>query len=175
MSFVNLRVRSGPNRFHTVVRGLYSFKGAQDSRFSSLSFIECLLCRSRKVSINHIVPKPMLWHAVDRRPLRSLLVSALAVSQVVGIVSAIEPTISLYARTRPDPVSLSIHTLETRSPADNTTFGAGISTVALSENRQLVYFYSLLCWKLQSSIQIVLYSYPSWWNQFSSCLGHSLL
>ncbi len=85
----------------------------------------------------------MLWHGVERRSRCSLFTAVLAFSQLVGLVSAIISTISLFSRTRLDPVTLSIHTLETRSPADNTTFGAGLTSAALSENKQCVYFMHL--------------------------------
>jgi len=96
-------------------------------------------CVVAEVSINDITPGPMLWHAVECCSRCSLPIAVLAFSQLVGLVSAIISTTSLFSRTRLDPVTLSIHTLETRSPADNTTFGAGLTSVALSVNKQCVY------------------------------------
>ncbi|KAF8968111.1 aspartic peptidase A1 [Flammula alnicola] len=45
----------------------------------------------------------------------------------------------LLARARSDPLNVPIQTLQARSPADNTTFGAGLSTVSLSSDRESYY------------------------------------
>ncbi|KAF9477924.1 acid protease [Pholiota conissans] len=45
----------------------------------------------------------------------------------------------LLPRARSDPVTLPIHTLHARSPADNTTFGGGLSSVTLTSDRQSYY------------------------------------
>lgn len=44
----------------------------------------------------------------------------------------------LMPRAGSDLINIPIHTLQARSPADNTTFGAGLTTVALSSDRQCV-------------------------------------
>ena len=48
-------------------------------------------------------------------------------------------SLRLLPRTLLEAVTLPIHTLQTRSPADNTTLGAGLSTVTLSSDRECVF------------------------------------
>lgn len=48
-------------------------------------------------------------------------------------------SLRLLPRTLLDAVTLPIHTLQARSPADNTTLGAGLSTVTLSSDRECVF------------------------------------
>ena len=53
-------------------------------------------------------------------------------------VSANEQYAHILARAQLDPISLSIHSLDRRSPGDNTTFGAGLSWVTTSTDKQCV-------------------------------------
>ena len=89
--------------------------------------------------------------------LRSSFVVAITFVQFVSSVSANEQTPSAFPRapSRLDPIGLVIHSLEQRSPADNTSFGAGLGRVALSGDRQ----YVCLIFFLQSKVQL----------QFSTC------
>lgn len=48
-------------------------------------------------------------------------------------------SLRLLPRTLLDAVTLPIHTLQARSPADKTTVGAGLSTVTLSSDRECVF------------------------------------
>lgn len=108
----------------------------------------------------------------------SLFMVAIASVQFISSVSANErpPVLFPRAPSRLDPIGLVIHSLEQRSPADNTSFGAGFSRVALSGDRQYV-LSSFLLW--QNAIQIstmqnILYGHPSWRGVLPSCTRHGL-
>lgn len=69
---------------------------------------------------------------------RCILGVAAALLQLVSATSSLGNIVS--PRALLDPISLPIHVLENskRSPADNTTFGAGLDSVGLSADRQCV-------------------------------------
>lgn len=72
---------------------------------------------------------------------RCILGVAATLLQLVCYISATGlGTIVSPNRALLDPISLPIHVLENlkRSPADNTTFGAGLSLIGFSTDRQCV-------------------------------------
>jgi len=81
--------------------------------------------------------------------------------------------LSLARRFRPDPITVSLHTLQTRSPADNTTFGAGLNAVSFSSDKQCVLCHFFV---VQTSIerrQVLFYHNQSRKFQLSCQLGYS--
>jgi hypothetical protein len=60
---------------------------------------------------------------------------------VLDEVSALgldHPNRLLPRTSRPDPITIPIHALQGRSPADNSTLGIGLSTVAMASDRMCV-------------------------------------
>ena len=87
------------------------------------------------------------WHIIQMRwqlgcLVHCILGAATTLLHLVSYVSASGPgtIVSPRARALVDPIRLPIHVLENlkRSPADNTTFGAGLDLVELSIDRQCV-------------------------------------
>jgi hypothetical protein len=74
-----------------------------------------------------------------------LLVVATTLLQLASYVSASGQATIVSPRALLDPISLPIYVLENfkRSPADNTTFGAGLGFVGLSTDRQCILVFSL--------------------------------
>src|SRR5258708_16522023 len=48
------------------------------------------------------------------------------------------PTRLLSRTSRPDPITIPIHELQARSPADNATLGVGLSAVSMTGDRSCV-------------------------------------
>ena len=68
-----------------------------------------------------------------------LLVSVLLLPAMEAVAQTGPSSLRLLPRTLLDAVTLPIHTLQARSPADNTTVGAGLSAVTLSADRECVF------------------------------------
>src|SRR5258708_37445127 len=91
---------------------------------------------------------------------RCILGVATICLHLVSYVSA-TPGVIVSPRGLLDPISLPIHVLENlkRSPADNTTFGAGIGVVGLSTDRQCVLF--LIHWNSIANLGLLGHITPS--------------
>ncbi|KJA26326.1 hypothetical protein HYPSUDRAFT_64051 [Hypholoma sublateritium FD-334 SS-4] len=68
-----------------------------------------------------------------------LLAFVLLLKATEAVAQTGPSSLRLLPRTLLDAVTLPIHTLQARSPADNTTVGAGLSAVTLSADRESYY------------------------------------
>lgn len=79
---------------------------------------------------------PTVWPASILRGLPCLCLLLLFLnSDDVLALGLDHPTRLLPRTSRPDPITIPIHLLQARSPADNTTLGVGLSLVSMTKDR----------------------------------------
>jgi len=80
-----------------------------------------------------------LWPASILRglPCLWLLLLFFHVDEILAVELS-HPARLLPRNFRPDPITIPIHVLQARSPADNTTFGVGLSAVSMTGDRTCV-------------------------------------